>query len=146
MRVMKLGLFGAAGMFLAVSQSVVAEDHIVKGIVTKWEPMVVFAQPGDRIIFTNMAGHDAQAIEGMVPEGTEIWQSKMGAEGFTVTLEKEGVYMYKCNPHVSLGMIGAIVVGDGTPANLATVEGHPDNKGMIGRSVRIMKKELQAKA
>lgn len=145
MRLMKFGLCGVAGMLLAATQSVLAEEHIVKGVVTKWDPMVVFAHPGDKIIFTNMAGHDAVAIEGMVPEGSEIWQSKMGAEGFTVIVEKEGVYMYKCSPHVSLGMIGAIVVGDGAPANLAAVESHPENKGMIGRSVRKMKKELEAK-
>ncbi len=38
-----------------------------------------------------------------------------------MTLSKPGVYMYQCAPHVGMGMIGAIVVGE--PANLEAVKG-----------------------
>ena len=120
-------------------------QHVVKGVVTQWAPLVLFVQPGDQIVFRQMTGHDTETIDGMIPEGAEGWKSKLGEEGFAVTVAVPGVYVYKCNPHVSLGMIGAIVVGDEPPANLAAVEAHPDNKGMIGRAVRKLKQALAAR-
>jgi pseudoazurin len=117
-------------------------QHIVKGVVTQWAPMVLFVKPGDQVVFRQMAGHDTETIEGMIPEGAETWKSKLGAEGFAVSPSVPGIYMYKCNPHVSLGMIGAIAVGDPPYANLAAIEAHPQNKGMIGRAIRKLKQAL----
>ncbi len=117
-------------------------QHVVKGVVTQWAPLVLFIKPGDQVVFRQMAGHDTETIEGMIPEGAETWKSKLGAEGFAVSPSVPGIYMYKCNPHVSLGMIGAIAVGDPPYANLATIEAHPQNKGMIGRAIRKLKQAL----
>ena len=117
------------------------QNHTVKAAVTKFLPMVLFINPGDTVTWTNMAGHDTTSLDGMIPEGAEKWQSKMG-EVFSVTFEKEGAYVYKCTPHVSLGMLGAIIVGDGTPANLEQITGHPDNKGMVKRAIRKMTQAL----
>jgi pseudoazurin len=103
--------------------------------------MVLFINPGDTVTWTNMAGHDTTSLDGMIPEGAEKWQSKMG-EVFSVTFDKEGAYVYKCTPHVSLGMLGAIIVGDGDPENLEQITGHPDNKGMIKRVIRKMTQAL----
>ncbi|MFB6233892.1 MAG: halocyanin domain-containing protein [Halopenitus sp.] len=41
------------------------------------------------------------------------FESKLASEKghtFTHTFEKKGVYKYKCNPHASIGMKGAVVV------------------------------------
>jgi pseudoazurin len=122
------------------------QQHIVKGVVTQWQPMVLFVQPGDRIIFKQMIGHDTATIDGMYPSNGISWQSKLGEEGFSVVLEEPGVYMYKCTPHVSLGMIGAIVVGDLPPANLQQLEDHPQNKGMFARAIRKLKLAIESKA
>ena len=40
-------------------------------------------------------------------------------------LECPWVYIYKCSPHMSLGMVGAIVVGEGKPANLDAIKSNP---------------------
>ena len=124
------------------------QEHIVKGVITQWQPLVTFAQPGDRIKFTNMAGHDTASMEGMIPEGATAWQSKLGEEAFTITVEKEGAYVYKCNPHITTGMVGIIVVGDRNPDNLAQLE---ENAGkvkiggnMVKRAIRKMKKQLES--
>ncbi len=106
--------------------------------------MILFAQPGDQVIFRGMIGHDAQTIDGMIPDGAAPWKSKLGQEGFAVTLDMPGAYVYKCNPHVSLGMIGVIIVGASPPVNLQQIEDHPQNKGMIGRAVRKLKAGLAA--
>ena len=135
-------------LFALFSSQVLAEEHVVKAMVTKYEPVVVFTQPGDTVTWTNMAGHDSVSLPGMIPEGAEAWQSKMG-ENFTVTLEKEGAYVYKCSPHVSLGMLGAIVVGANPPANLSAIDKAlkttKEPKGMVKRVVKQLKQALAAK-
>ncbi|MGH8593829.1 MAG: plastocyanin/azurin family copper-binding protein [Gammaproteobacteria bacterium] len=135
-------------LFGLFSSQVLAEEHVVKAMATKYEPVVVFAQPGDTVTWTNMAGHDSASLPGMIPEGAEAWQSKLG-ENFTVTLEKEGAYVYKCSPHVSLGMLGAIVVGATPPANLSAIdkalETTKEPKGMVKRVVKQLKQALAAK-
>ena len=112
-------------------------------MVTKFEPAVVFIEPGDSVKFTNMAGHDTVSIEGMIPDGAQPWKSAMNEE-ISVTLDEKGAYVYKCTPHVGNGMLGAIVVGEGPPANLNAIKAHPENKGMIGRAVRQLEEALEA--
>ena len=54
-------------------------------------------------------GHNVQFVS--VPEGIEKVKSKLSKE-FSYTFEQEGVYLYVCTPHASMGMIGVVVVGD----------------------------------
>jgi len=140
----KQAFIGLAAMVAAFSTNVSAEEHTVKAAVTKFQPLVVFAEPGDTIVFQNMAGHDTASMNGMVPEGAEAWQSKMG-EIYSLKVEKEGTYLYKCSPHASLGMMGAIIVGGNTD-NLesikAGVDASGEPKGMVKRVIRNVEKEL----
>ena len=135
---------------LFLAPNALAEKKVVKGVITQWQPLVLFAQPGDTVTFTNMAGHDTEAIEGMIPEGAEAWHSKLGEEAFTITVEKEGAYIYKCTPHISTGMVGAIIVGDGDPANLEAIEAKlPDvsvGRNMVNRTIKKMKQALAKRA
>lgn len=130
--------------------NVAAEQLKVRGVITQWEPLVLFAQPGDTVTFVNMIGHDTEAAAGMIPEGAQPWRSKMGEEAFTITVEKEGAYIYVCNPHISTGMVGAIVVGNADPANLPHIEELLPNvkvgRNMFNRTIRKMKKALQKRA
>jgi pseudoazurin len=119
-------------------------QHEVKGVVTQWGPLVTFAAPGDTIVFRQMTGHDTETIEGMIPAGAQGWKSSLCEEGFSVTLSVPGAYVFKCNPHVSMGMVGAVIVGGTPPANLADIEASPQNKGMIGRAIRKLKEALEA--
>lgn len=140
-----LSLVAGAAMVLA-SGVASAEEHIVKAVVTNWDPLVVFVKPGDTVRWTNMAGHDTANVEGMIPEGATAWHSKMGEE-LVMQFDKPGAYIYKCTPHVSAGMVGAIVVGDGAPGNLAQIDAAletvPDAKNMVARAIRKMKMELE---
>lgn len=120
------------------------KNHEVKAAVTQFNPMVLFVNPGDTVTWTNMAGHDTTSIEGMIPEGAEAWQSKMG-EQYSYTFTQEGAYIYKCTPHASLGMIAAVVVGSTNPANLDAIKALPENKGMVGRAIRKLNKAVEEK-
>ena len=147
--IMHRSIIAFAVLALTASFCVSAEQRIVQGVVTQWKPLVLFAQPGDTVRFTGMTGHDTETIDGMIPEGAETWKSKLGEEGFSVTLNQEGMYVYKCNPHMSTGMVGVIIVGDTRPpANLAAIEESlPDVKigrNMVNRALKKAKKALDA--
>ena len=65
---------------------------------------------GQTIIWTpDSKGHNVQFVS--VPEGVEKVKSKLSKE-FSYTFEQEGVYLYVCTPHASMGMIGVVVVGE----------------------------------
>ena len=124
------------------------QTHVVKGVVTQWQPLVLFAAPGDSVMFTNMTGHDTETIEGLIPEGAEPWRSSLGAEGFTVTLPVAGAYVYKCNPHITTGMVGVFIVGDPAEVDLDQLLEAANSvkvgRNMVQRAIRKAKKALPA--
>ena len=88
-----------------------------------FEPSYVAAQPGDTILFlATDPGHNAAAIEGMLPEGVETFESEMG-EDFSLVVEAEGLYGIKCTPHYAMGMVALIQVGEAV--NLEAVQAVP---------------------
>ena len=81
-----------------------------------FEPSFIKAAVGDTVAFLSSdKGHNAESIEGMLPEGGEPFKSEMSKE-FTLTLTAEGLYGIKCTPHYAMGMVALIQVG--APANL----------------------------
>ena len=71
---------------------------------------VVKIEVGQTITWTPASkGHNVQFVS--VPEGVEKVKSKLSKE-FSYTFEQEGVYLYVCTPHASMGMIGVVVVGE----------------------------------
>jgi len=119
-------LIPAAGL-LVRSRRVLAGEHEIKmlnqgpdGQRNWFEPAVVYAQPGDTIHFVPIdKGHNSAAV--VVPDGAEEWKGKLSQE-ISVTLDKPGLYSYKCTPHFGLGMVGLIAVGDPS-INLEAVKG-----------------------
>lgn len=84
-----------------------------------FEPAFVRAAVGDTVTFVSPdKGHNAESIEGMLPEGVEPFKSEMNKD-FTLTLTAEGVYGIKCTPHYAMGMVALIQVG--APVNLDAV-------------------------
>jgi len=136
-------------LLLGVGARAVAEEHVIQGVVTQWKPMITFAQPGDTLRFKNMTGHDTETIEGMIPEGAEGWKSQLGEEGYSAKLSSEGVYVFKCNPHISTGMVGVVVVGDARPPhNLESLKAGLENvkvgRNMVNRALKKLDQALAA--
>lgn len=77
-----------------------------------YAPELVRIEPGDTVMFVPTdKGHNTVSIDGMVPNRVEpinIGFNKAGA----VTFDRPGVYGIKCTPHVGLGMVALVVVGD----------------------------------
>lgn len=99
-----------------------AEEHIVRTRRAEWVPSVLFIRPGDTVVWQGMKSHETELITGMGPDGGFAWDSEIDAEGFSVTLDVEGAYIYSCDIHMNFGMVGAIIVGDGQPTNLAAID------------------------
>ena len=71
---------------------------------------VVKIEVGQTITWTpDSKGHNVQFVS--VPEGVEKVKSKLSKE-FSYTFEQEGVYLYVCTPHATMGMIGMVIVGE----------------------------------
>ena len=106
--------------FLALLTSfVAAENFDVKmvnadpsGQVMVFDPPFIKANVGDTVTFlpTDML-HNSQSVPGLIPSSANSWNGAMN-EKITVELNAEGVYVYQCTPHIALGMIGVIQVGE----------------------------------
>ena len=87
-----------------------------------FEPAFVRAEVGDTIKFVPTdKSHNVESIKGMLPAGVEAFKSKTNEE-YVLTVTEAGVYGIKCTPHVSMGMVALIQVGD-APANLEEAKG-----------------------
>ena len=93
-------------------------EHIVKmlnsgeGGQMIFEPAVFKVSVGDTIHFkASDMSHNSASIDGMLPDGAESWSGQMNMD-ISVTLDTEGVYVYQCDPHVMMAMIGVIQVGE----------------------------------
>ena len=71
---------------------------------------VARVEVGQTVTWTpDSKGHNVQFVS--VPEGVEKVKSKLSKE-VSYTFEQEGVYLYVCTPHASMGMIGMVIVGE----------------------------------
>ena len=83
-----------------------------------FEPAGVKIAAGDTVTFVPTdKGHNAEIIKGLHPEGAAEFKGKMN-EQIKVTFDVPGLYGVKCAPHVGMGMVAAILVGDAPAANL----------------------------
>ncbi len=103
----------AAALFATPAMSA---DHTVKMLNQGADGMMVFepaylkVAPGDTVTFvpTDVGHNSASAL---VPDGAESWRGTY-TDPLTVTLTEEGVYLFQCDPHVMMAMVGVIQVGD----------------------------------
>lgn len=80
-------------------------------------------------------GHNVHFIS--APDGVELVKSKMNKE-FSFTFEKEGIYLYQCTPHKSMGMIALVIVGENTD-NIDSAK----KAKVVGKSKKKLKKLLE---
>jgi len=96
---------------------------------------IVRINVGDEIFWESTdKGHNVEFIKGGVPEGVEIFKSKIN-EHVSYKFTIPGIYAYWCTPHKSLGMIGFVVV-DGDKSNLEKIK----QLRFFGQSKKLAKK------
>lgn len=108
------------GAVHAASVEVKMLDRDSNGNPKVFRPAVTEIEPGDTVEFVATDfGHDLESLQALRPKGAAPFQAPKNA-GATVTFEKEGIHVYHCAAHKTMGMVGVIVVGDAT-VNLAEV-------------------------
>jgi pseudoazurin len=144
---MKKILFAVA-MSIACSASFAAE-HRVRMANTGADGSMVFepgflrVAKGDSVKFIKVdAAHNSTAL--VVPAGATAWKGKPDEE-VNVKLDHEGVYIYGCDPHKVMAMVGVIQVGK--PINLADAQKQADvmSKGFVMSKDRLSKYMAQVK-
>lgn len=103
-----------------------AKNYIVKelnhgpnGAPDVFQPELLKIEPGDSVTFeATDGGHDARSINNAIPAGAQPFHCGTG-KTCTITFAVPGAYAYKCQPHLSFGMVGLIIVGK--PVNLGTL-------------------------
>jgi len=114
--------FGAGVLlasFALAASPAAAKDHQVKmlnkgsdGSLMVFEPAFLKIAPGDTVKFiATTKGHNAESVAGMTPPGGTVFKGKINEE-IAVKFGKPGLYGYKCLPHVGMGMVGLIQVGN----------------------------------
>ncbi|SMC73627.1 pseudoazurin [Rhizobium sp. RU36D] len=109
----------------ALAQAADFEVHMLnKGAqgAMVFEPAGLKIAPGDTVTFVPTdKSHNAESIKGMIPDGAAEFKGKM-SESIKVTFDVPGLYGVKCSPHVGMGMVAAILVGDAPAANQAAFD------------------------
>jgi len=83
-----------------------------------FKPMFLKANIGDVVTFVpTTKGHISQSV--YTPKDANTWKGITSKE-VKVTLNKEGIYIYKCQNHGIMGMAGVIQIGK--PTNLKEVK------------------------
>jgi len=123
--------------------SVTAAEHTVQmknqgstGIMV-FEPAVLNVAVGDTVTFQpSDMGHNSQSIPSMSPAGAKGWTGGIN-QAVSVTIETEGVYIYKCQPHLALGMIGVVVAGEPTNIDAINAKVPAMEKALLSNKGRL---------
>ena len=130
-----LCLFLLASFISAENFDIKMVNADASGQVMVFDPPFIKANIGDTVTFlpTDML-HNSQSVPGLIPSSAISWDGAMN-EKITIDLNTEGVYVYQCTPHIALGMIGVIQVGEAT--NLDNIK----NSSSALESMIVMNKE-----
>lgn len=110
--------FAPAALAVLLAAPALAEVHEVEMYNRSengpmiYEPSYLRIAPGDSVRFVpTQPGHNAATIDSMIPEGATPFTSRIN-EDVTVTFDATGSYGIKCSPHLAMGMVMLIHVGD----------------------------------
>lgn len=141
-KVLSCLLIAALSMFSAVT---FAKDTTVKAVAVQFVSAFVFIEPGDKVSWEGMNGHNVETIDELVPEGTEKINTTIG-DDVTLTFDQPGIFVYKCTPHWGARMGGVIMVGQ--PENametaMAYLEKVETEKGNLLPAKGLLKKFIK---
>ena len=83
-----------------------------------FNPPVIKIAKGDAVNFVSTdRGHNSASNEDMMPEGGKEWKGDINGD-IEVIFDVPGVYGFHCTPHQSAGMVGLVLVGDVSQADI----------------------------
>jgi pseudoazurin len=111
-------ILATAAVLTVMSAPAFAAEHVINmlnkgadGTAMVFEPSFVRAAVGDTVKFVPVdKGHFAVPLPGYWPKDVAEAKGKVNQE-MVVTMDKEGIYGFKCTPHYSMGMVAMVQVG-----------------------------------
>ena len=107
---------------LLATPAALADVHEVKMLnrgtdgAMVYEPDHLRIAPGDTVRFVpTQSSHNAASVAGLLPAGAEAFKSKL-SQPFEQVFSVPGLYGVQCIPHLAMGMVMLIQVGDARPA------------------------------
>ena len=98
--------------------SVLAQTHEVKMLTRSatagmvYQPDYLQIAPGDTVKFIpTQSSHNAATLPGLLPEGAQPFKGKLNQE-IEQTFTVPGLYGIQCIPHLAMGMVMLIQVGE----------------------------------
>jgi len=112
-----LAMLGASSLAHAAQHTVKLLTSASNGQMMMMDPGFLKIAPGDSVNFVPAdSSHNAMSVS--IPQGATAFNTPMG-KATVIEFTQKGVYVYKCLPHLPLGMVGIIQVGQAS--NLAQV-------------------------
>ena len=115
MRISSLSLLLSAALLCS---SALAQTHEVKMLTRSatagmvFEPDYLHIAPGDTVKFVaTQTGHNAATLPGLLPEGAQPFAGKINQQ-IEQTFTVPGLYGIQCVPHLAMGMVMLIQVGE----------------------------------
>lgn len=131
-------LMSTAAVMMTLGGAVAAETFEVQMLnrsengTMVFEPASLRVAVGDTVKFlATDRGHNAESIDGMIPEGVEAFKGKINEE-IDVVFTEEGFYGVKCTPHFGMGMVMVVAVGDEEAPDDDFLEGRMPKKAKEG--------------
>lgn len=102
-----------------------------------FEPAYLRVQRGDTVVFRTAQGGGHHARSVLVPAGAAHWHTSHDVTT-RITLKTEGVYLYVCDPHLPMGMVGVLQVGRATNAAAAREKALEIERGIVLNKGRLL--------
>ncbi len=102
----------------------------------RYDPMLSLIDVGGKVLWkATTKGHNVEFME--APEDIKFKSKMHKSAGYTFTIP--GIYTYKCTPHLSVGMVGVVVVGN----DLSNMDQAMKSKHYHGQSKDLIQEILK---
>ena len=115
MRALSLPLLLAGALFCPALQAQTFDvKMLTRGAAGSmvYEPDYLRIEPGDSVRFiASQSGHNAASVAGLLPAGATAFKGKINQQ-VEQTFNVPGLYGIQCTPHLAMGMVMLIQVGE----------------------------------
>lgn len=133
--------FAVAALLLVISSSSFARVVHVSVTSYKFDPKEITITEGDTVVWQNTDGHhNVDGQKSVYPNNPESFGNQVGMDwSYQFIFNLPGTYDYQCDPHVSFGMVGKVIVNPKPPVLMVNFTGMTPHLGEILRLAVIDK-------
>lgn len=130
-------------LFVSSVTTAYSAEYIVKMVnQNQWgkmafEPSFLRVEVGDTVTFDPTDyGHNAVTINYMTPKGANHYRGEIN-KPITMNINKAGFYGIECAPHLTMGMVMIIQVGDGNLSEFTIPDTLPKQAKLRFNAIKV---------